>query len=433
MSLTNPYKIDFNLETTKEHRQLFNLATKGLDDDDKFDLSLKKSKDFMEEVEEANQQFAWGPAFNAITITPGNSTRSGQGAVTKSLATEPKSITLEEVVRNAQRIWSGGATNNRVASTTEDRITQMRIRSSMIGKWLRNSLTKQGRRKIMLKKKKFQYVNTDGSTEDDGPTMFKLIYDMVKPNTRACVSSLKSRMTTYKLSDYGEDVTEMLTAMDDTYNEILQLGGTHDDYILNLFAGLKTSSNKVFSDFIGRKEDDYQGGDDITPEHLSDLAITKFNNMLELKQIKIESKEEAKEKEKFLTLATQLKSVINDHQAQKRQDFQGEGKNTIEEWRMTKTEDVVTRNGKEFYWCPHHKQPGRYDGLYVSSHKPEEHDEFMKNKRRRYKGNQNKRTKTETPSLQLKSKLQEALTSGGLSDNQMKSFMAQIDEDSKNY
>ena len=44
MSLTNPYKIDLDLEATQEHRKLFNLATKGLGDEDNYDLSLKKRK-----------------------------------------------------------------------------------------------------------------------------------------------------------------------------------------------------------------------------------------------------------------------------------------------------------------------------------------------------------------------------------------------------
>ena len=368
--------------------------------------------------------------FNALLIA-GGTTRSGQGAVTKSLATNPKGITIEQVVRSAQLTWSDGAATGTVVITTDAAIMQKRIRSSMIGKWIRNLLTKQGKRKLMLKKKKFQYKNADGSTEDDGPTMFKLIYDMVKPATRAGLSSLKLKMTKFKLSDYGEDITEMLTAMEDTYDEILTLGGEHDDYILNLFESLKTSSNKVFSDFIGRKEDDYQAGEDITPELLSDMATVKFNNMLELKQIKLVTKEDTKEAAKFLTLATELKSVINNHQFQGNKGSQGRTTSTLEEWRMKKTEDVVKRDGKTYYWCPHHKQPGKYDGLYVSSHKPEDHDEYME-KRKNGKGNWNKKSNAPAPSLQLKDKLQQALTSNGLSQDQMKSFMAQIDEYSKN-
>ena len=34
------------------------------------------------------------------------------------------------------------------------------------------------------------------------------------------------------------------------------------------------------------------------------------------------------------------------------------------------------RDGKTWYWCPHHKHPrGKFDGLYCL-HKPEDHDEW---------------------------------------------------------
>jgi len=39
----------------------------------------------------------------------------------------------------------------------------------------------------------------------------------------------------------------------------------------------------------------------------------------------------------------------------------------------------VDRDGKTWYWCPHHKVEGSYDGLYVT-HKPEEHEEWKNNR-----------------------------------------------------
>ena len=47
---------------------------------------------------------------------------------------------------------------------------------------------------------------------------------------------------------------------------------------------------------------------------------------------------------------------------------------SIKSWSMKKTEDSVKREGRTWYWCPHQKVEGSYDGLYVM-HKPEEHDE----------------------------------------------------------
>ena len=46
----------------------------------------------------------------------------------------------------------------------------------------------------------------------------------------------------------------------------------------------------------------------------------------------------------------------------------------IEAWRMKKGQDSVTRDGKTWYWCPNHKFPGKFDGLYVTHH-PSKHSE----------------------------------------------------------
>ena len=52
---------------------------------------------------------------------------------------------------------------------------------------------------------------------------------------------------------------------------------------------------------------------------------------------------------------------------------------SIKFWRMKKTEDTLERDDNTWYWCPHHKMEGAYDGLYVT-HKAGEHDKWKKNK-----------------------------------------------------
>ena len=61
---------------------------------------------------------------------------------------------------------------------------------------------------------------------------------------------------------------------------------------------------------------------------------------------------------------------------------------TIDTWRMTKTEPMIQREGKTWYWCAKHVSPGKYDGLYVT-HKPENHDKWVKN-RNRFKSHEKK-------------------------------------------
>ena len=55
------------------------------------------------------------------------------------------------------------------------------------------------------------------------------------------------------------------------------------------------------------------------------------------------------------------------------------GQHQIEKWRGKKEGDEKVVDGRTYYWCPHHKYEGHYDGLYVSSHKASEHDIWKKN------------------------------------------------------
>ena len=71
---------------------------------------------------------------------------------------------------------------------------------------------------------------------------------------------------------------------------------------------------------------------------------------------------------------------------------------SIDAWRMVKTTPSVIKNGKTWFWCPHHSYKGKYDGLYVT-HKPEDHDEWQKKKdaslqrKRNYKAKMNQENK----------------------------------------
>ena len=51
----------------------------------------------------------------------------------------------------------------------------------------------------------------------------------------------------------------------------------------------------------------------------------------------------------------------------------GKPKLMIPKWRMKKEIPQCNHNGKTWYWCPHHKKEGLFDGLYMP-HKSEDHD-----------------------------------------------------------
>ncbi len=56
--------------------------------------------------------------------------------------------------------------------------------------------------------------------------------------------------------------------------------------------------------------------------------------------------------------------------------------NPLEEWRKKFDGDSKEVNGRTYWWCKNHKTKD-YDGLYVSSHTPVNHDAWSKDKRDR--------------------------------------------------
>ena len=57
----------------------------------------------------------------------------------------------------------------------------------------------------------------------------------------------------------------------------------------------------------------------------------------------------------------------------------GKPKLMIPEWRTRNEGIQCDHDGKSWYWCPYHKKPGLFDGLYMP-HKPEDHDEWRAKK-----------------------------------------------------
>ena len=60
------------------------------------------------------------------------------------------------------------------------------------------------------------------------------------------------------------------------------------------------------------------------------------------------------------------------------------------EWRMKKEGPMKIVDGVEWFWCPHHRLEGVFDGLYMP-HKPEDHDKWkVEKERKRAEYNKNK-------------------------------------------
>ena len=91
------------------------------------------------------------------------------------------------------------------------------------------------------------------------------------------------------------------------------------------------------------------------------------------------------------------------------------------EWRTKKGKDKVEKDGKTWWWCPHHKREGYFDGLYMP-HKPCDHDKWAENKKKwKDKRNDKKGNDSGKSKLNLSDALKSALmTEGNMTEEQAK-------------
>ena len=134
---------------------------------------------------------------------------------------------------------------------------------------------------LMAKKHLFRWQKPSGDYEYDGPTALFLVLESVNPSTRVGVARLKKKLRETRLGGYNHNVRDMLTAIQSTYTTIEELGFKHDNIVMETFEALLSTKNQVFKDFIQRKKDGWETGDDLTLGDLSEYALNKYNNMVE--------------------------------------------------------------------------------------------------------------------------------------------------------
>ena len=263
-------------------------------------------------------------------------------------------------------------------------------------------LKENGSEKLELKRDQYTWTDSAGDKVNDGPTMLKLIVDMVNPLTRVGIDNLMKKIEGSTLAKYNNDVDDMLESMQTTYDKIINDGYTYPHYIRYLFAALLSGANVEFTRTIQRLKDSWDTGEDITPEKLVDTATSKFNNMMEDKTWMKKDPKDAK----IAALTTLVEQLVNNKpegkaayatganlstskgetsKSDKLKDETIPGCGQLKMWRSKKGANKITREGRTWYWCPHHKHPrGTFDGLYMT-HKPEHHDEWRDRRNQRKK------------------------------------------------
>ena len=125
-----------------------------------------------------------------------------------------------------------------------------RVRITMIAKAILGMLKPNAVTTIMHKNKLSRYIDSDGNTHDDGPTLLKLIFLEVNPATRVSLQNHKPIISSAKSGGYGNNVVTILNVMENTYDTIITNNGSNDDYIIHLFNSLLSTKNSFFKNYI---------------------------------------------------------------------------------------------------------------------------------------------------------------------------------------
>jgi len=173
--ITNAYKFDIDL-SNKLWITMYQKVTAGLQEGKEFDFSPEHVRYFRKQVKQACNVYAWGLVCMTIPIS---------AIEFKSLMKEHKSISLSKVIKNKDRIWNTFSGSNRVNKKETDLIIlQLRLRSTMMGRWVIWSLEEMEMIALITHEDEYQVQYLDCTTNDDGLNMLKIICACVCPDTR---------------------------------------------------------------------------------------------------------------------------------------------------------------------------------------------------------------------------------------------------------
>ena len=389
----DPFKGNIN-PGTSEGAKLYLKATASISEDDKFEININSAQKFVDMVTKDANDFGWGALVRAI---PSDNARG-----TKNLLIDHRDITLEMIQKQAHTTWGNNLANFDTPvpdvqtlqvlnpGTNQDHREPFfrRVRSRMIAKRIIGYLKLSDWEHLKNKASKYTWSG-QGDEEIDGPTVLWILMQKCNPSTRVGVSELKEELRSATSSKFNHDIQKLTDFMSSKYREIREKGQTHEDIILDLFNAFKTVPNPDFAAHVRDERKQWELGGEKDVDQIISEALVIYNNAVTANRWQTQDPKDAK----ILALTTQIDKLVEMQTKLAAHATNGPSNSTsryssrfqfteLADWRMKKGSEQMEKEGKTWYWCPHHKIEGKYDGLYVT-HKPEEHDDWLQRKNAR--------------------------------------------------
>ena len=350
---------------TKTGAQLYIKATASIPEEDKFHLNISTAQKFLDHMTQDADAFGWGELVRSV--------QAGQN-VTRDLLIEHKMLTVEHLKRQAHITWQNSNLQITDPVPEEQDVSVLnpasnqahvdpfyrRVKSRMIAKRILGRLKAADYKILKNKESKYKWKG-NGKVEYDGPTILWLLLQSSNPSTRVGVSELKTDLREATSAMFKHNVKDLTDHMSSKYREITEKGQQHKDYLLDLFKALKTIPNADFASFVRDERQAWEIGGEKDADQLIAEALTIYNNAVSANRWEYSDPKDAEIialATKVEHLETQMKLSANKTQqrpqSKRNSDGGGSGNNskylTIDAWRMKKTEPMIQKEGKTWYW-----------------------------------------------------------------------------------
>lgn len=337
--------IDYSTETG---RKIYKGATEPLKKD--HDLSAGNLRDFLNLLDQRAMIYDWNdvleiPAEEANKFT--------------HLLKQYGSISLKKVRENAASYVNG---KSRAAQD-----------SQQLAQCILNSLTVEARNSVTL----WDTDYTIGGMVS-GTCLLKVVIRESHIDTNATTRIIREELT--KLDAYmvsiDSDIPKFNEHVKDLLTRLHARGAMTFDLLANLFKAYKSASDKEFVKYINHKKNDYDEGNDISPDRLMLLAANRYKTMKQDQEWNAPSVEQ----EQIIALKAQVdKLKISKANKDKKdtstkektggkpyakKDQQFKKRKPRPAWMFVAPKqgqaEKKTVDGKEYHWCKKHEAWGRH-------------------------------------------------------------------------
>ena len=470
---TNPYN-NFHAANSKEYISLDKGAKQDFRPETRFDIIPGNSDLFSAEIKKYSTQFGYGALLNVPSerdvdaTDPNIITYKNHVNIIKTW----NKITDDIIAKNANEIW--GARDWTISVTKQlDKLTatrgditgvaltrsgkkkfMQRWKSTILAHHVMALLTPEGQASIKIRENAYQWI--DPITDEivvDGCSLLNEALKLMRPDVQTNVYAELAKIKAIKPVDHGYNVVKWHSAMESKRIAIEQKvpGSYHESqFIMDYLDASLTIEAKSFKAEVNIIRNRYLRGnpDKWNATYICGEIIKTYNNMFEdgtwkreiaekdqiialsTKVAELQAKLETQDK-RVVALATQAtKGSSNDSSTNGNTGDNRRGKRapyTVAAWRLTKSKDKVSKNGKDYFWCTGEHWSGgqKYNGMYAD-HKTCDHDSWRARMDERRKGPDGRAKETSKPveapsqKLTLNDKLRNAFcTQAGLSSEEV--------------